>query len=285
MSTSGRRRRDTKQKTLQIPSDDATHVGEAPSGWENETTTTGSMPTGWDAESTISGPAPAGWDPDAYEPPAVRESEEEIEVPGEAERTVEQPSSQSGARPAPHEPTPSRPRPPPPERSAESTAAGPPADFQLSPKKRRSTRPPPAAGGGRPTIEVEVRRVSNVATRGRRVPTIYEIWTKNRVYALDAELKCIEVIDLSTGQSDSRHPFLGASVVGGQRKVKDANELTFPLPTPDAEAVFQVVTPNGRTQLMVTSKVTRVILHVQVVKLSPKQSEAAWDTITSSRNP
>ena len=135
----------------------------------------------------------------------------------------------------------------------------------------------------RPPVEVEVRKLSPNAAR--RAPPAYEVWTKNRVYSLDPTLVCTEVIDLATGQNDTKHPFIGGQLVGGQRRVNDNNELTFPLPTPGSEAVFQTRDSNKRPRLVVTSKVTRVILHVQVVRVDQRQKDDTWGAITSTRRP
>jgi hypothetical protein len=251
--------------------------------WENETTSNGSMPTGWDAESTYAGTPPT-WDDQTAAGEAPAGWHEEVAPPEDVERTVEQPSSPSAERPSAKA---ERPRPPLAERGSESTIVGPPADFKLSHGKRRSGRPPPAQSGDwvpRPPIEVEVRTVSGAAAVARRVPPAYEIWTKNRVYALDVQLKCVDVIDLATGQSDAQHPFMAGRLVGGQCHKDDKNELSFPLPVPGSEAVFETTDSSGRQRLMVTSRVTRVLLHVQVVRVSPEKRDITWDTITRTHH-
>jgi hypothetical protein len=136
----------------------------------------------------------------------------------------------------------------------------------------------------RPLIEVEVRKVKNLATNARRPPPAYEIWTKNRVYNLDTTLTCIEVIELSSGRTDERHQLMGAQLVGGQKRRDDGNELSYPLPVPGTDAVFQRKDEKGRVRLVMTSKVTRVILHVQRVVVVADKAEHSWDQITSSRH-
>jgi hypothetical protein len=140
-----------------------------------------------------------------------------------------------------------------------------------------------APGAERPPIEVEVRRVSGANLAAKRTHVAYEIWTKNRVYGLDSSLNCIEVIDLASGRSDSEHAFIGAQLVGGQQRTATGNELTFPLPTPGSEAVFQALDQLKRMRLSITSTVTRVILHVHRVEVGTEQRDRTWDTIASSR--
>lgn len=246
-------RRKSKMKTLPIPDVEATHVGAAPPGWEGEVTTTVGTPTGWDLNTATDAELPADWE--------VERTVEEPPAPQKAKRT---------SRPPAH---------------SERTHVGPPANFDLAPGRHPAEPSSPVAAKPveRPPVEVEVRKMSPASAR--RAPPAYEVWTKNRVYALDPTLVCTDVIDLATGQSDKRHSFIGGQMVGGQRRVNDNNELTFPLPTPGSEAVFQTRDVHGRPRLVVTSKVTRVILHVQIVRVAETQKDDTWGAIASTRRP
>ncbi len=133
-------------------------------------------------------------------------------------------------------------------------------------------------GGPRPAVEVETRRVSAQSVQLTRLA--YEVWTKNRVYNLDGTMCCYEVIDLATGQSQEHHPFLGARLVGGQRRTGEDSELSFPLPVPGSDAVFQKNDENKGIRLAVTSAVTRVILHVHRVDVRAPERDQAWGKIT-----
>jgi hypothetical protein len=256
-------RRKKTVKTRPIPDVEATHVGGAPPGWELESTVVGA-PAGWDVNTAPDVELPPDW---------------------EAERTLEEP--------APVPPRRGRSsRPPATRMSGEATHIGPPPNFDLNAKGRvvppepsspAASSPTASSRHERPPVEVEVRKLS--AAAAKRAPPTYEIWTKNRVYALDPTLVCVDVIDLATGQSDKKHGFLGGQLVGGQRRVSDNNELTFPLPTPGSEAVFQTNDAHGRPRLVVTSKVTRVILHVQVVRVAEPQRDDTWGAIASTRRP
>lgn len=178
----------------------------------------------------------------------------------------------------------------PPTWDGESTAVIPQpvfAEAALDPTPHDQTPPGgvPVEPPERPPIEVEVRKISSANVLGKRTQCAYEIWTKNRVYSLDVGLACIEVIDLASGRSEKKHPFIGARLVGGQCRTSAGNELTFPLPTPGSEAVFQAIDAHNRVRLSITSKVTRVILHVQRVQVGPDQRDSTWDQIASSRGP
>lgn len=143
-------------------------------------------------------------------------------------------------------------------------------------------RPPPRKyeAAGKEVVEVQSHHLdAEQVTRSGRMPA-WEIWTAHRVYSLDARMICVRVVDLATGRSDTRHPFLGAQLVGGQMKNGELNELVVPVPPPGAEAVFQKKDKAGRIRLSVTSRVSRVLLHVQHVRVSPPQRETAWDSLT-----
>jgi hypothetical protein len=177
----------------------------------------------------------------------------------------------------------------PPTWDGESTAVIPQPVFEDTAHDLPAQEPGPPDGvpelAERPPIEIELRKISGANVLGKRTQCVYEIWTKNRVYSLDVALTCIEVIDLASGQSEKKHPFLGARLVGGQGRTPAGTELTFPLPTPGSEAVFQAIDAQHRIRLSITSKVTRVILHVQRVQVGQEQRDSTWDQIASSRGP
>jgi hypothetical protein len=130
----------------------------------------------------------------------------------------------------------------------------------------------------RAAVEVEMRKISPQAVKHARIA--YEIWTRNRVYNLDASLQCFDVIDLATGTSNERHPFVGARLVGGQMRQGEHAELSFPLPAPGADAVFQKTDEQQRIRLAITSTVTRVILHVHQVEVRGPERDHTWGRIT-----
>lgn len=134
----------------------------------------------------------------------------------------------------------------------------------------------------RESIEVDVRTIPSETALAQQRKRVYEVWTRNRVYGVDAQMTCVEVTDLTTGRAEEQHPFLGARLVGGQSRDDDSdvNVLTFPLPMPGHEAVFQRTDERHRIQLQVTSRVTRVVLHVQRVKVEASRRDHHWGRIT-----
>src|SRR5262245_54839371 len=65
----------------------------------------------------------------------------------------------------------------------------------------------------------------------RRTPfRAVEIWTHNRVYALDASMKCIEVINQATGEPQPDHSFIGARLSGGQQRHGNVLMVSHPFP-------------------------------------------------------
>jgi hypothetical protein len=167
----------------------------------------------------------------------------------------------------------------------EPTVVWSPPDWDPEDDATRTESDPRSSRGSmpdsvpRPPVEVEVRKISPQAVRQAQLA--YEIWTKNRVYNIDATMLCIEVIDLATGRSNANHPFIGARLVGGQLRSGEASELSFPLPAPGSDAVFQKVDEHSRIRLAVTSAVTRVILHVHRVDVRGPERDHAWGRITT----
>ncbi|MCC6216718.1 MAG: hypothetical protein IT376_17795 [Polyangiaceae bacterium] len=148
-------------------------------------------------------------------------------------------------------------------------------------KTSPSSPPRPPEPAARPPVEVELRDIRNSAALARHGQRAFEIWTKNRSYALDAKFECWEVVDLATGAADPNHAFLGCRMVGGQRRTETGRTLlSFPLPTPGAEAVFQKFDANGKMKMSITSKVKRVIVYVHVVRVDVPEQEAVWGKIT-----
>jgi hypothetical protein len=148
------------------------------------------------------------------------------------------------------------------------------------PEEGEAATSEPLPTSERPAVEVDVRSISGAAAVGAHARRAFEIWTRNRVYALDGTLECIEVIDLATGRSNPHHPFLGARLVGGQTRSEQSNELSFPLPVPGSDAVFQKFDRHNRIRLSVTSRVTRVLLHVHRVMVTAGERDNAWSTLT-----
>ena len=173
----------------------------------------------------------------------------------------------------------------PPAPDAETIVWSPPdwdadEDNTLTDRDPEPVRPSVTESPQRAPVEVEFRKISAQAVKHVRIA--YEIWTKNRVYNLDSNLQCFDVIDLATGTSNERHPFVGARLIGGQLRERDGEnaELSFPLPAPGADAVFSKTDEHQRIRLAVTSSVTRVILHVHQVEVRGPERDHAWGRIT-----
>lgn len=137
--------------------------------------------------------------------------------------------------------------------------------------------------GAPPTpIEVVFDRAT-LPPKGRHDPAsryrALEVWTRNRIYMIDANMTCIEVCDRKTGIADAAHQVLGARLTGGQRRYGKTMHISRPFPVPGTEAVFQrdgVSRPAG-----VTSKVERVVLRITVTSLVIDENNA-WDDVTSA---
>ena len=107
-----------------------------------------------------------------------------------------------------------------------------------------------------------------------------EIWTRNRIYACDWEMTCVEVVDRKSGEPDPGHPLIGAHLAGGQKSEADSMEMTYPCPRPGTEAVFEYRSP--RKGFVNTSTVTRVVLRLRVLTVPHERVEQSWETVTGS---
>ncbi|MEM9193255.1 MAG: hypothetical protein AAGF12_29035 [Myxococcota bacterium] len=108
----------------------------------------------------------------------------------------------------------------------------------------------------------------------------FEVWTRNRIYVTDWNMRCVEVLDRKTGRSDRTHSLLGAYLAGGQRQDEDYMEMTFPCPRPGTEAVFEY--RGVRKGFVNTSTVTRVVLRLRVLTVPRERAVPVWDELTSS---
>jgi hypothetical protein len=155
-------------------------------------------------------------------------------------------------------------------------------ELPAAPPSEQGPPPPQRRGGGalRPDgVEVDI--VHAAPSETPEVWRALEVWTKKSVYALDANLRCMAVIDRERGTQDARHRFLGARLMGGEHKIDDRRAFSYPLPVPGGEAVFQVAAGSyGHT-----SRVERVLLRVRVTELTIAQAgesaemTAVWQRI------
>ncbi len=111
-----------------------------------------------------------------------------------------------------------------------------------------------------------------------------EIWTQNRIYGVEATMRCTEVVDRATGARQVDHPILGSSLLGGQKR-DDAGSISsvcVPYPEPGTVAVFSARV-GDRMKISETSTVTRVVLRQHRVDL-PKSTDAAspWETLAGA---
>lgn len=133
---------------------------------------------------------------------------------------------------------------------------------------------------GAPPIEVEYIRETDT-TVSPTAAVVLEIWTRNRIYHVDANLACVSVVNRSTGAPEEHHTLKGTRLTGGQRRSRStmAIEIVVPFPVPGTEAVFKHPGKRG-AQYGQTSTVERVILRVRKIVVGATGAEPAWDEIT-----
>lgn len=134
---------------------------------------------------------------------------------------------------------------------------------------------------GLPAIDIDLVHERRSAPLADQPWVFVEVWTRNTIYALDAHLVCIDVIDQITKRSQPKHKLLGARLVGGQAREGTAMELSHPFPRPGAEAVFEQ--QQGRqVRFSQTSPVLRVVLRLRVLTVTPEQLLPTWEEVTGS---
>lgn len=143
--------------------------------------------------------------------------------------------------------------------------------------------PGPAKRIATPAVDIDLVYEKRSAPLPDAPWTFLEIWTRNTIYALDARLHCVDVIDQATKRSLLDHPLRGARLVGGQIREGDAMELSHPFPRPGSEAVFEQA--QGRhVRFSQTSSVTRVVMRLRVLTVTPDQLLPTWEEVTGSHS-
>lgn len=152
-----------------------------------------------------------------------------------------------------------------------------PAAVSLAPASRTPAEPAASL-----PIEVEVVHQRNVAPDTLQDWTSYQIWTRHRMYALDASLRCVEVFDRDTNAVNAKHRLLGARLVGGQTNTPRGMELSYPFPRPGAEAVFEHML-GGKIHFSHSSTVERVVTRMRIVAIEhDTKVHDAWETLTAN---
>lgn len=144
--------------------------------------------------------------------------------------------------------------------------------------------PIPTEAAAPPPIEVVLsREVVVLSARDAGLTSqryrMLEVWTRNRVYIIDSALECIEVTDRRTGSAEAAHSLLGATLAGGQRKYAKTMHISRPFPVPGTEAIF--VRDGKSRPAGLTSKVERVVLHIQIASVAMEKGDGVWDDVTS----
>jgi hypothetical protein len=131
-----------------------------------------------------------------------------------------------------------------------------------------------------PFVEVELVYERGQAGMSTEDWKAVEVWTRNRIYVVDWNMRCIEVVDRKSGKADGAHALLGAILAGGQVQSEDGMEMTFPLPRPNTEAVFEY--HDARKGYVSTSTVTRVVFRLRVLSVPKANVKPLWEQLTSS---
>jgi hypothetical protein len=150
--------------------------------------------------------------------------------------------------------------------------------------KRNSTRPTEAESASRALVEVECVDQSGLEVQQSSSWSLFEIWTRNRVYHIDTAFVCVAVVTRATGAVEGAHPLRGARLTGGERRHKDSHhvEIHSPLPAPGSEAVFRSDEGNQPSRFTRTSVIERVVLRLRRVRIAAAQGHP-WEAFVGHR--
>lgn len=162
--------------------------------------------------------------------------------------------------------------------------------FGEAENDRRTTVPTlggPPIGRGEGTnveehgLEVELVRESGTPQLLQGHWRAVEIWTANTIYAFDAGLACVSVLDRASYRSKDDHEMVGATLLGGQERGPGGKITTVshPLPRVGARAVFSKKIGN-RTSISETSPVLRVVFRMRIVEVSRPEDELDWSDVS-----
>ncbi|MCA9576140.1 MAG: hypothetical protein KC668_11920 [Myxococcales bacterium] len=169
-------------------------------------------------------------------------------------------------------------------------AAQPAASPGDTPSAAQVARPPVQVGpsmadlhANTPVVEIEVIHQHGPAPNTDRPFQTLEVWTQNTIYVMDPTMQCVGVRDRATQQTQAAHPFIGRRLVGGQTRNGETIQLSYPYPRPGTEAVFEEGKQRvggGFGGFAQTSTVTRVVLRLHMVTVTPAALTPTWAEIT-----
>lgn len=145
----------------------------------------------------------------------------------------------------------------------------------------QAAQQPPSKRTGTPAVDIDLVYERRSAPLPDQPWVFVEIWTRNTIYQLDGRLVCIDVIDQATRKSQGDHPLRNARLVGGQSRDGEAMELSHPFPRPGSEAVFEQ-TSGRHVRFSQTSSVTRVVMRLRVLSVTPEQLLPTWEEVTGN---
>lgn len=136
--------------------------------------------------------------------------------------------------------------------------------------------------GNLPAVEIELVHEVRRPPSLERDWAMLEVWTRNRVYRIDTNFRCIEVVDIATQKPDANHGLLGARLLGGQHVQDNETFLSHPFPRPGTEAVFEQPRPADGVLFSHSSTVTRCVLRLRQLTILSGGENQSWDRIAAA---
>lgn len=151
-----------------------------------------------------------------------------------------------------------------------------------------STQPSATVSGERdrlgnlPALDVELVHEVRRPPAVDRPWAMLEVWTQNRVYNIDVNMRCIEVVEIASHKPIADHGLLGARLLGGQHTEEGHTFLSHPFPRPGTEAVFEQPRPSAAAIFSHSSTVTRVVLRLRQLTIVTGGENQSWDQIAGA---
>jgi hypothetical protein len=104
----------------------------------------------------------------------------------------------------------------------------------------------------------------------------FEVWTRNRVYGLDANLVCFVTLDRKSKQIDKNPSIKGFKLGGGRSRVGNSTKIAYPFPVIGMEAMFT----DGKRRIH-TSKTERFVIRIRELSLRVEDDTTSWEDLAS----
>lgn len=106
----------------------------------------------------------------------------------------------------------------------------------------------------------------------------FEVWTRNRVYGLDPQFECIEVLDRRSGQVEPNNKVIGFKLGGGRLRDDTGVRYSYPFPLAGMEGMFA-----RDARQVYTSRIERFVVRIRDLKARNDSRPTSWEDVLAGR--